>query len=496
MGAVLRADICGDRFSQPMPARVLTAWAIFPDPEFCFIGSMHGVGMISSPNDSSVSTEVQLTEPLVIPRDAHPVSRKYIDREALKVMYRLRDGGFLAYLVGGGVRDIYLGKIPKDFDISTNATPTEIRKIFRNSRIIGRRFRLVQVFFGGAKIVEVSTFRRSTDSEDPVGEEEVLPSNNEFGDPAEDAFRRDLTINALFYEVENYTVIDYAGGVKDLQNKIVRLIGDPVRRIIHDPVRMLRVIRHAARASFVIAPETWAALLEHKEKLNLCPDSRVRDELFKDLRGGACRPWAELALDSGIFFVVFPFYQHALTDHPEAETTRSLLFSVLSVLDRLVGEGQTVPEEIVFSLLLLPLVKAEMDLMSIQTQQAASSLCVVLRTKLEGYFARLNIKRCVQDLIARSLVTLPLMIANEKDKSWPKWLTRKSYYSKGLQLFQLYGEACGVKHTAEVIFPEAPVVSESAGRVRPPRSSGGGGGSRGPAFAPGTKGGVFGFRKH
>ena len=249
-----------------------------------------------------------LPTPLIIPRQEHPVSRQYIDREALKVMYRLRDAGFLAYLVGGGVRDIYLGKIPKDFDISTSAKPNEIRKIFRNSRIIGRRFRLVQVFFGGGKIVEVSTFRCRTEEDEPGDEASVLPANNEFGDPAEDAFRRDLTINAIFYEIESYTVIDYTGGVKDLHDKIVRLVGDPSRRITRDPVRMMRVIRHAARASFSIEAETWAAIAEHKEMLNLCPDSRVRDELLKDLRGGACRAWAELALDSGIFQVLFPFY--------------------------------------------------------------------------------------------------------------------------------------------------------------------------------------------
>ena len=428
--------------------------------------------------------------PLVIPRSQHPVSRQYIDREALKVMYRLRDAGFLAYLVGGCVRDIYLGKVPKDFDISTSAKPNEIRKIFRNSRIIGRRFRLVQVFFGGGKIVEVSTFRCRTEADEPGDDAAVLPANNEFGDPAEDAFRRDLTINALFYEIESYTVIDYTGGVQDLQDKIVRLVGDPRRRITRDPVRMMRVIRHAARASFTIESETWAAIVEQKEELNLCPDSRVRDELFKDLRGGACRAWAELALDCGLFYVLFPFYRKALADHPEAGQSRLLLLDLLAVLDRLVADGQTVPEEVIFSLLLIPMAKVELDLMAVQTQQAASALSAVIRERLEGYFSRLNIKRCTQDLVARALVTLPLMIAHEKGQGWPKWLTRKSYFATGLQLFELYAEACGKKEVAEVAFPP---VSATAAAARP-RSSGGGG-SRGAAFAPGTKGGVFGFRK-
>lgn len=432
-----------------------------------------------------------LPTPLIIPRQEHPVSRQYIDREALKVMYRLRDAGFLAYLVGGGVRDIYLGKIPKDFDISTSANPNEIRKIFRNSRIIGRRFRLVQVFFGGGKIVEVSTFRCRTDDDEPGDEASVLPANNEFGDPAEDAFRRDLTINALFYEIEHYTIIDYVGGVKDLQDKIVRLVGDPGRRITRDPVRMMRVIRHAARVSFTIEAETWAAVVENKEMLNLCPDSRVRDELFKDLRGGACRAWAELALDSGIFLVLFPFYQHVLSEHAEAKSTRALLLNLLGVLDRLVAAGQTVPEEVVFSLLLIPLFQVESELMSLQTQHAASALALVVRDRLEGYFSKLNIKRCTQDVVARALVTLPLMIVHEKEGTWPKWLTRKSYFANGVQLYELYSEACGLKQEAAVAFPVAvsnPEVAKS--------SFSGGGGSRGPAFAPGTKGGVFGFRRY
>lgn len=433
-----------------------------------------------------------LPVPVVIPRQEHPVSRQFIDREALKVMYRLRDAGFVAYLVGGGVRDIYLGKTPKDFDISTSANPAEIRKIFRNSRIIGRRFRLVQVFFGGGKIVEVSTFRCRTEADDPEDEASVLPANNEFGDPAEDAFRRDLTINALFYEIENYTVIDYTGGVKDLQNKIVRLIGDPSRRIIRDPVRMMRVIRHAARASFTIDPTTWAAVCEHKESLSVCPDSRVRDELFKDLRGGACRAWAELAMESGIFYVIFPFYRSTLVDHPEAKHSRTLLLNLLAVLDRLVNEGQTVPEEAIFALLLIPLLKIELNLLAVHTQQAAASLFREVRQRLEGYFVRLNIKRATQDLVARALVTLPLMLVHEKEPAWPKWLTRKSYFAMGLQLFELYGEASGKKEVAEVAFPPPAPSPSAATRSR----STNGGGSRGPAFAPGTKGGVFGLRKH
>ncbi|HSR36801.1 MAG TPA: poly(A) polymerase, partial [Desulfurivibrionaceae bacterium] len=189
-------------------------------------------------------TPPPLPEPRIIPRSEHPISRANIDREALKVMYRLRDAGFRAYLVGGGVRDLMLGRTPKDFDISTDAHPGELRKLFRNSRIIGKRFRLVQVFYHGGKIIEVSTFRCRSEYEENGGDA-VLAQNNTFGNPAEDAFRRDLTINALFYEIEHFSVIDYTGGVADLHNRIVRMVGDPERRITRDPVRMLRAIRHA-----------------------------------------------------------------------------------------------------------------------------------------------------------------------------------------------------------------------------------------------------------
>ena len=164
---------------------------------------------------NTTAAEAPATEPVkarIIPESEHPIRENLLDREALKVLYRLRDAGFKGYLVGGGVRDLYLGRAPKDFDISTDARPGQLRKLFRNSRTIGRRFRLVQVFFRGNKIIEVSTLRSSSEF-DLKGDDAVLPSNNTFGTLEEDAFRRDLTINSLFYEIENRTIIDYTDGV-------------------------------------------------------------------------------------------------------------------------------------------------------------------------------------------------------------------------------------------------------------------------------------------
>ncbi|MGB7575693.1 MAG: poly(A) polymerase, partial [Thermodesulfobacteriota bacterium] len=151
--------------------------------------------------------------PTIIPRDQHPISRKMIDEEALKVLYRLHRNGFLAYLVGGSVRDLLLGKVPKDFDVATNAHPHEINALFKNSRIIGRRFRLVHVFFRGGKIVELSTFRSRSEFEETETEDGELVRRESFGTPEEDALRRDITINGLFYNIANFSIIDYVGGM-------------------------------------------------------------------------------------------------------------------------------------------------------------------------------------------------------------------------------------------------------------------------------------------
>jgi poly(A) polymerase len=190
--------------------------------------------------------------PIIIPRSQHPISRNMIDEEALKILYRLYRHGFLAYLVGGSVRDLLLGRTPKDFDVVTNAHPHEINTLFKNSRTIGRRFRLVHVFFKGKKIVEVSTFRSHSEFEEVQTEEGDIIRTDSFGTPAEDAFRRDITINGLFYNIADFSIIDYVGGMADLQRKVIRSIGGPDEKFQQDPVRMIRVIRHAARTGFPI----------------------------------------------------------------------------------------------------------------------------------------------------------------------------------------------------------------------------------------------------
>ena len=221
----------------------------------------------------------------IFSKSEHPIVKEMIDDDALFVLRKLNKAGFSSYLVGGGVRDLYMGKTPKDFDISTDARPGQIRRLFPNSRTIGRRFRLVQVFFRKNKVVEVSTLR-SLSEHDLDGPEAVLAPNNTYGTLDEDAQRRDLSINALFYEIETETIIDYVGGVADLDSSTIRIVGEPEKRINRDPVRMMRVIRHSARNNFTIEEKSWSAVCSNSSKLSLCPTSRLRDELLKDIYSG------------------------------------------------------------------------------------------------------------------------------------------------------------------------------------------------------------------
>ena len=296
--------------------------------------------------------ERQNLKPSIIPRPQHNISRKNMDPEALKVLYRLHNHGFLAYLVGGSVRDLLLGKKPKDFDMGTDAHPQQIRRLFRNSRIIGRRFRLVQVFFRGGKVIEVSTFRRTADEENG----EMLQANNTFGSPAEDAMRRDLTINALFYNIADFSVVDYVGGLKDLRAGLIRAVGDADIRFHRDPVRILRAVRHAARARFSLTEDTLDAVCAHKDELALCPPSRIRDELMRDLKGGSAAFWLELAHETGVLYSLFPTLEPHFSD--PASPARQSTVELLAKVDKQIASGKDPQEAVVVSALFWPVLEA------------------------------------------------------------------------------------------------------------------------------------------
>jgi poly(A) polymerase len=257
-------------------------------------------------------------QPLTLSRSEHTLSRRHIDPDALKILFRLRNLGFTAYLTGGAVRDMLLGKTPKDFDIATDARPGQIRKYFANAFIIGRRFRLAHIRFRGGKVIEVATFRRDPGpaTDGTAGGEGEKASQYAFGTPAEDAWRRDITVNALFYDPVSAAVIDYVGGVADLRQGRIRVIGDAGERFREDPVRIWRVIRYAARLGFAIGEEVGSKIRASRHLLAGCSDARLFEEFSKDMLGPQARSVVEGLRAFGILSLLLGRIGAALESDP------------------------------------------------------------------------------------------------------------------------------------------------------------------------------------
>ena len=430
----------------------------------------------------------------------HPITLEMFDRDALNVLKKLENAGFAGYLVGGGVRDLYLGKSPKDFDISTDARPGQIRKLFPNSRTIGRRFRLVQVFFRGGKTVEVSTLR-SLSEHDIDGPEVVLAPNNTFGTLNEDARRRDLTINALFYEIKNNTIIDYVDGINDLENGVIRIVGEANKRFSRDPVRMMRAVRHSARASFTIEEETWTSIHQNCDKLKLCPPSRIRDEILKDFYGGASAPWFELAFDSGIFTTLFPLYKSVLKDESPPDAIRQQLGRIFQTIDRIdiLSKNKNIhrqPDFFLFALMLTPWAESRFQLFS-KFRKGADlfQLAKKLRTELDQSIGiDLNLRRSLRQEVISLLTSLSQLIHHKKNGNWPAWLKKKSYFSKSSLFYRFYMEATTEDAISSELLetntpPQQPIVEPPSSTAKTIK------GKVKPAFAENTQGGVFGFKK-
>jgi poly(A) polymerase len=267
-------------------------------------------------------------EPVILTRSEHPISRKHFDEETLKVLYRLHRNGHKAYLVGGSIRDILLERKPKDFDVGTDATPNQVRKLFRNCFLVGRRFRLAHIRFGRDKLIEVATFRRQADESDlpESPDNQLFTSENVFGTPREDAFRRDFTINALFYNIEDFSVIDYVGGLRDLSEKRIRMIGDPLVRFEEDPVRMLRALEFSARLDFTIDHDTLTAIPTQAHLLATASPARLREEMMELFRHKVASTVLRQAAKTGILTHLLPNFIddencYRMLDQIDARTT-------------------------------------------------------------------------------------------------------------------------------------------------------------------------------
>ena len=298
--------------------------------------------------------------PVVYKRPEHCISRKNIDADALKVLYRLAQLGYTAYLVGGGVRDLLMGREPKEFDVGTSSKPNEVKKVFRNCFLVGRRFRLAHVRFG-EKVIETATFRRNSQTVGEIIEHasEGPFEDNTFGTPETDAYRRDFTVNGLFYDIKDFSVIDWVGGMRDIEKKIIRAIGDPEIRFQEDPVRMMRAIKFSSRLGFKIEKKTAAAMQKHHKCILTASIPRVCEEVFRLFPYGHSAEAFKQMYEYGMLGDLVP----ALGGFLDANGGAKTLVKYLKVLDEyetmMTKKGFEVSNGLRAALLMTPVFRAE-----------------------------------------------------------------------------------------------------------------------------------------
>ena len=406
---------------------------------------------------------------IVLPRSKHSIGSRRLSAGAQKVLRRLRQNGRNACLVGGSVRDLLLGRRPKDFDVVTDARPEEVRRLFRNSRIIGRRFRLVHILFGG-EVVEVSTFRRAPDPERQRRSpgELLVTSDNTYGTPRQDAFRRDFTVNALLYRASDRAVVDYVGGLRDLDRGRLRAIGDPNVRYREDPVRMLRACEFAARLDFEIEEETLTAAFEHRRDMVKASPHRLIEELLELLASGHSAAAFDWMGRSGLLPVVLP----EVAEVRVSPSGTGVFSGLARQLDERVQAGPELPPAVLLSSVLLPRI-------------------VVGRERLEARGTRVHrgrLQRLVDDVVAdlgsrfalsaarrirmkRALETFQRLCEPPRSARTVQSLVRRDAFEPALELFALLAAATG--SGAEVLEgwrrdagAAPPVRPKDAGRPR------------------------------
>lgn len=380
-------------------------------------------------------TAREYPEPRIVPRSEHRLSRSRIHDNALKVLNRLNRSGFRGYLVGGSVRDHLLGRTPKDYDIATDARPNQIRKLFRNSRIIGRRFRLAHIYFRD-DIIEVATFRRDPDPEDQRGApgELLITDDNVFGTPAEDAFRRDFTVNALFYNIADFSVVDFVGGIDDLEAGVMRIIGDPDLRFREDPVRMTRACEMAARLEFTIDAATQEGIIRHAGEIHKAAPARLAEEIGQIFRCGAASRAMQWMHELGLAETLFPELQAIFA----AEKAGLGDFAeVIRLLDRKAANGDVVSEIGLYSCLLLPaFVVAHPDLVQAgsNTRKFRESIARIT----EPLFLRLSIAKHKVEQVADTIAALGKLGRGDWTTRERIGFARRPYFADALLAYEAW----------------------------------------------------------
>lgn len=394
--------------------------------------------------------------PRIVPRSEHCLSRSQISENALKVLYRLHRSGFTAYLVGGAVRDLLLQRRPKDFDVGTNARPQQVRQLFRNARLIGRRFRLARVVFAD-EVVEVATFRRSPEPpemEDGDTSDVLAPpvEVTEYGTPEEDARRRDFTVNGLFYNIADFTVIDYVGGLDDLASGVIRTIGPPRARIGEDPVRMMRAVEYAARLGFRLDEPLAEAIHTMAAEIHRAAPARIAYELLESLRGGQAH-----AVFRG--FQVHGLLQQLLPE-VAAVTGRvdgALLWRLLAAVDVAAAAGEPLPDEGLLAALVVPqvvpwLARAAAD---------AAGFERTVRDATSGLATRLVLSHHTAHVMRSAFLCLGRLAAPPRGGKWVLRTMRQDGYGVAVRLARMLAEEGSFSRDALAVWERAVARAES-----------------------------------
>jgi poly(A) polymerase len=387
------------------------------------------------------ATPSEQEQGIIVDRGSHSISRRRIPENVLKVLYRLHRSGYRAYLCGGSVRDLLMERTPKDFDIATDAHPMEIRRLFRNSRIIGRRFRLAHIIFQDM-IVEVSTFRREPErSALPEENQDLLiTDDNTFGSPLQDARRRDFTINALFYNIADFSVIDYVGGLDDLSSGRVRVIGDPDIRFREDPVRMLRAVEFASRLDFQIEEGTYAAIVRHKNEILKASAPRVSEEILELLRRGWARDAFRLLVDIGLLEPLIPEVYRAISND-----RTPYFWKMLEVLDRTVAAGRKISDAVLLSVLLLPWVMEQLEQEESRRdgRMRLVEVMTFIRELIQPVCARMALAAGTRHHIEQALETLWRLLEPPADRRSQFRFVYRDPFDDALALLELYALSSG-----------------------------------------------------
>jgi poly(A) polymerase len=396
--------------------------------------------------DAGEDVAIATHEGVVIDRSDHPISRRSVPENVLKVLYRLHRSGYRAYLCGGSVRDLLMGGTPKDFDVVTDAHPSEVRRLFRNSRIIGRRFRLVHIIFQD-QVVEVATFRREPDRAIPAPDDEaeenlLITDDNTFGSPLQDARRRDFTINALFYNIADFSVIDYVGGIEDLGEGRVRVIGDPDLRFREDPVRMMRAIEFASRLGFEIESGTYEGILRHRNDILKASPPRVSEEILELLRRGWSRGAIRLMVDTGLLAPLLPEIYNAI----RGDRT-PYFWKMLEVLDRTVQAGRKISDAVLLSVLMLPWVMEEIELEEgrREARMRIGEVVIYIRDQIQPLCARMALAAGTRHQIEQALETLWRLLEPPSDRRSQFRAVYREPFNDALALLELFALSSG-KH--------------------------------------------------